>query len=308
MIGRLNTPILTLVVISTIFASVCVGASYWEGNGRRNGLIINKYSENELQGEYHGQSGAIQFTSEVGDGYHLLSIAKSDGHPLIVTRKYRGSSALTMTMGNSKFFAKINEPESGLPKYTPYKIPMQFHDHVERAMKFGHISSTPNYDFFDNENVNAHLQEAVKELVSHAEAELIVEAAKALGNAGVKGFDSQAALQFYVLARRLAKIKDTLNGLAQSSYSQLQSFVHSQWITKQETCPECTTGSCPYYGDKDYGCNGMCGQSCNCWSFVCGDCCVHQGCLDHDLCCARDGYFSSSCLFVYGFSCSGYTC
>ena len=74
------------------------------------------------------------------------------------------------------------------------------------------------------------------------------------------------------------------------------------------TCPECTIGRCPYYGDRENDCHGMCGKCCSCWEFICGDCCVHQGCLDHDNCCARDGYMSRSCLLVYGFSCSGYTC
>jgi len=54
-------------------------------------------------------------------------------------------------------------------------------------------------------------------------------------------------------------------------------------------------------------CVGMCGPHCNCWSFVCGDCCFHNGCYCHDLCCVN--YVSWSCLFPFGFSCErGYRC
>ena len=41
---------------------------------------------------------------------------------------------------------------------------------------------------------------------------------------------------------------------------------------------------------------------------VCGDCCYHHGCYEHDVCC--QDFFSSACLgplrLVLHFSCSGY--
>ncbi|XP_078349539.1 uncharacterized protein LOC144634461 [Oculina patagonica] len=55
-------------------------------------------------------------------------------------------------------------------------------------------------------------------------------------------------------------------------------------------------------------CYGMCGKGCSCWKFVCGDCCWHQGCYEHDRCCDEKGYFHEYCLRTYkhDFSCSGY--
>ena len=52
-------------------------------------------------------------------------------------------------------------------------------------------------------------------------------------------------------------------------------------------------------------CTGMCGLGCRCWKWVCGDCCRHQGCYEHDICCNIYGRFTSYCAlpFVYGFSC-----
>ena len=51
-------------------------------------------------------------------------------------------------------------------------------------------------------------------------------------------------------------------------------------------------------------CFGMCGPHCWCWNWICGDCCLHRGCQQHDLCCNHN-YLSTHCLFpwIYGFSC-----
>ncbi|XP_068755484.1 uncharacterized protein [Montipora capricornis] len=54
-------------------------------------------------------------------------------------------------------------------------------------------------------------------------------------------------------------------------------------------------------------CLGMCGPNCWCWSLVCGDCCFHKGCYQHDLCCGRNK-FSGYCLlpFFHQFKCKGF--
>ena len=58
----------------------------------------------------------------------------------------------------------------------------------------------------------------------------------------------------------------------------------------------------------DDQCLGMCGPGCNCWRWICGDCCLNDGCHDHDRCCRSAGILSLRCLlpFFYGFSCNGY--
>ena len=57
----------------------------------------------------------------------------------------------------------------------------------------------------------------------------------------------------------------------------------------------------------DPECFGMCGKTCWCWDWVCGDCCLHRGCLQHDACCrcSNPPYLSTYCLlpFIYGFDC-----
>ena len=224
---------------------------------------------------------------------------------------------MTVKMGQAKFLVQMNQPGSGLPRYTDYVVPQVFHNVVDSAL-------SQNFMFhaliqqLDSQNAINTRHRAIEDLAMCAEANSIIEAAKALGNAGVMGTDNPVAQQFYVLAMRLAKVKEMmLRGAVATSDGTLptdHSFhphMHSMQHQVNQSCPECTTGSCPYMGDQSNGCNGICGRTCSCWSFICGDCCVHQGCLDHDECCARDGYFSYSCTFgliVSGFSCSGYSC
>eukprot|EP00117_Sycon_ciliatum_P029959 scpid36542/ scgid23730/ len=66
-----------------------------------------------------------------------------------------------------------------------------------------------------------------------------------------------------------------------------------------------TPESCNYRGtpltQSDYasGCFGMCGPGCyNCWTYICGDCCVHPGCTQHDGECSS--YTSFDCLTAKG--------
>jgi hypothetical protein len=43
-------------------------------------------------------------------------------------------------------------------------------------------------------------------------------------------------------------------------------------------CPK----QCTAYPNRPDDCLGMCGSGCECWSWVCGDCCHHKICLVHD--------------------------
>merc|ERR1719318_655592 len=41
-------------------------------------------------------------------------------------------------------------------------------------------------------------------------------------------------------------------------------------------------------------CMGLCGKRCDCWKWVCGDCCIHTGCLEHDNAC-KSSWWSTDC-------------
>lgn len=53
-------------------------------------------------------------------------------------------------------------------------------------------------------------------------------------------------------------------------------------------------------------CLGMCGPECSCWCWVCGDCCYHEGCYEHDVCC-RTKIYSFSCWIPFNFTCDSFS-
>ena len=73
-----------------------------------------------------------------------------------------------------------------------------------------------------------------------------------------------------------------------------------RWFKNGATTGECEKAKRPI-GEE---CFGMCGPHCWCWYWICGDCCIHRGCYEHDQCC-RQSYVSMHCLFplAFGFSC-----
>jgi len=134
-------------------------------------------------------------------------------------------------------------------------------------------------------------KEFVAAFLSHRlivrELNSLVDASTAVGALGITGTAYPAILSLYMPAMRLT------NALPSPATSSIQSH-------------NATNVGClnPPIGET---CLGMCGNGCNCWTFVCGDCCFHVGCYCHDLCCKS--YFSWGCLFPFGFDCKdGYQC
>ena len=118
------------------------------------------------------------------------------------------------------------------------------------------------------------------------EASSFIKAAKTLGHdMGVIGSDNAAAMSVYVMAMRLSKYSHRNN-------------ITAAYYPCDRGCAQCPVGS---------GCLGLCGASCTCWWWVCGDCCYHKGCYDHDICCSKT-YFSLRCAFPATFTCNSYSC
>ena len=144
--------------------------------------------------------------------------------------------------------------------------------------------------FIDKLKHSASIQSAEKgfksamhRLASAPESRPILQACEALGNEGITGASHPQMLPLYVFATRLphaARLQMVRQPLPQ------------EWANQQCSVPRANE------------CFGMCGKNCYCWKFVCGDCCYHQGCYEHDACCSHQHY-SSYCLtpYLYGFSC-----
>jgi hypothetical protein len=60
---------------------------------------------------------------------------------------------------------------------------------------------------------------------------------------------------------------------------------------------------CQAYPNSGDNCYGMCGNGCSCWSWVCGDCCYHNGCARHDSYCRGSGWADKAkCWTAWGAS------
>ena len=320
MIGK-RPNFLLAVMMATFSLCPVVTLAITVATERKGGLFVSEARPEKVEGEYHTPSGCIQFSSKVQDDGHggdrFIMVTTMEGEPVVVMRKPERASMMTVKMGQTKFLIQMNQPGSGLPRYTDYVVPQVFHNLVDSALSQNFIFRTLLQQL-DSQNANKTRRGAIEELAMRSEANSIIEAAKALGNAGVMGTDNPAAQQFYVLAMRLAKIKEMMqrgavannDGTLPIRHSFHHVRMHSMYAYEQvdSSCPRCTTGSCPYMGDQSRECHGMCGYECSCWWWLCGDCCVHQGCLEHDNCCVKHGFWSFACLAPVDFSCSGYSC
>ena len=147
------------------------------------------------------------------------------------------------------------------------------------------------------------IQATVDRLAAHPAVGLLESAARALGeDLGIVGKEEPAAMAFYTAAMTLTEAYNKNRRAVASrarKYNPWDTYT-SHRVNTQGKYPDCDLEACPPC-EEDL-CFGMCGYSCNCWEFLCGDCCYHEGCKGHDICC-RDSFFSSSCLFPYWFSC-----
>ena len=147
------------------------------------------------------------------------------------------------------------------------------------------------------EELKSHFQEAMSELRQNVpELQLLELVSAALGDNStrleiLKPFH---ALCFYLLKQSNVEIPSELRA---------EPDIEDETTDQHDQRKRCSSlASDPYSND----CLGMCGRKCSCWRWVCGDCCWHYGCYQHDLCCQHD-FYSTYCLFPIGFSCSSFS-
>ena len=159
------------------------------------------------------------------------------------------------------------------------------------------------------------LNETVRDLLQMEEIALLEDASRAVGERGVTGKNTPMVLPFHMFALRMTRLLDISSQNAITNEQTEQSSVPVAVSSQKKRAPDCkkhkpqgpqgyapkdcveAKKDCKKY--EDYAdCKGLCGRKCNCWEWVCDDCCYHQGCYDHDVCCEIHGYFSSACFAV----------
>lgn len=134
------------------------------------------------------------------------------------------------------------------------------------------------------------LSDTIQDLLGIREIGLLEKAAEAIGKKGVNGKNTPAMLPFALFVLRVTQLVERSHYSNTTSTSQRhkrESYMHCA-----QTCPPCPHDNCI----------GLCGKGCSCWKSVCGDCCWHSGCYDHDLCCKRS-WLQTKCLLPVNFRC-----
>ena len=250
----------------------------------------------------HGDSAYISasFRSQQGDGIAIFSTPRS-------------LSVSTLDGENLVRFSKLGQPAAQFffGEGDEDKVVFQLlqDGYVEKNKRIYHIPAVAEGETL------AHPDSAVKAsidaLAAHPTIRLLEPAARAMGeDLGILGRDEPAAMSFYTTAMVLtqtysSKLRATVSETANPSDRYLYPSRPGQ-VFEQGKFPNCDMKTCPPCQEDQ--CYGLCGRQCNCWSFVCGDCCYHLGCKDHDVCCDK-GYTTFACFFPIGLKCDApYKC
>jgi len=147
----------------------------------------------------------------------------------------------------------------------------------------------------DNDTIS--LNDAVQELLQMPEVYILEDASRAVAKKGVTGRNTPAAMPFFIFALKITRLLD----------SSLQPYGYTTNEMRENALPRGKRYSSCYRWIYDDECRGLCGRECSCWDWVCGDCCYHRGCYDHDICCDIRGFSHQRCFapFLFGFTCDG---
>ena len=299
LVAALGAAISALAVAIGIGVGVPASQKTTSEQTATSGLIAITITPEELAGEYHGSDGGIQFQSTVNSTHIVVSITTTNGEPVVIIIHPLFSNMTMMGVNDTNFMVMENQP--GRPRYDDYVIPKDSMDTMASILMGQEDMTNEVLQQLDNKTINETRQSVLSSLALSQEALLIIEAAQALGYFGVQGSEYPAVMRFYILALRLANARDDAenNGLT------LNSKLLNQPRPRRAT--RCSTGSTCYVCPYGSRCFGMCGKGCDCWWWVCGDCCVHEFCLTHDQCCANRGFWSWECqsaAWKWWFSCS----
>ena len=295
-------------------------------------LQIVAQSKEEVVAVYVLNDGSgVHITSTASNNGTCINITSLEGNEIILARHSDiASASLLRIMGHAIAIRKTSpdgDDDEKEHEWMDYSLPFEVSHHFDTA-----ISQHQFPDHFSHHlnesSVNHTKHSAINMLLSNSKTRVMAEACHALGNAGIYGFENPAALNLYSFVLRYEKFQ-----IEYESNPELFDITSIEARKRRKRSLAVSTSSskiCPslrgvykrssyfsrYFnfncGDRcpvGSGCLGMCGKSCkSCWYYLCGDCCRHEGCYQHDLCCDKKGFFHWRCLFPFHFSCDSYVC
>ena len=315
-----------LPFLAVLFIAASANPITYEQEGRLH--IINA-GNNILEAIFYTEETGIGI---YGDNSNITINSMSDHEVLMAGSAPSDSSRLYRVLGTN-FLQQTTTGENGEPIKHQFIVPESLIDRVKEGIKTRKEQRITSQLTGQSETEAKTAQAlSLMRLFTRREISLIKPAAKALGRAGVMGYENQGALNFYAVVMALIKAQNTEdgNGSGYGSGEYIDGHELHNRRTKRgwwwsspptrrcsRTGSTCESGSCTIGTTSCNGkcadgpnCQGRCGPGCDsCWWWACFSCCYRQGCYDHDKCCERYGMNSFDCLVPLGFNCrSGYQC
>lgn len=269
----------TLIASPDRLGSVYLDERFKRGSGSESDGFAGKYVSLEGDG--------IRFHSK--EGY--LSVTTFDGKPVFFAsmNPLREQGFGYMNIGG-KAFAFVKKRAYALS------------DHLSAQTLLSHSQRESFIAQLQEEDARAHdalVEMSLEELAQTRQSILMEETAFALGTKhGIIGSENPEVLPLYMMAMHLSRMrKETATATASLCGSKCPSGgCDVQSRSGDKYCSSATQNECPPCRSND--CFGMCGNSCCCWEWACGDCCWHNLCYGHDICCEKQGFWNpwNDCL------------
>ena len=283
---------MTLSVASPFIVDTPHGTLILEGRQKRG-------ADANLEGSFRSPEGdGIRFRSTLDsldvttmDGKNLVKIFRSP----TVAKTYDDGAKTTVYQFLDDAYVDANR--------RTYRVPAE---NIAAAKSFDPSQFLASMQASELSDPSVVLQATVDRLAAHPAARLLEPAARALGqDLGIIGKKEPAAMAFYTTAMTLTEAynKKRREMVSMTRKSNPWDTYTNRRVNVKGKFPDCDLESCPPCQEDE--CFGLCGYGCTCWDFVCGDCCYHLGCKDHDACC-RTSFYNTSCLLpipYFWFSC-----
>ena len=227
------------------------------------------------------------------DSMHLRTL---DGRNLVLAQGAEGSLRL-IVVGQSAFvqFTANSGESRDFVMPDAYSDAINSNDVIDMKSFLQDFMLAARISGIEEDN-GKELQKALRNLTMiHPEMEQHLQSVVSiLSGRGVTGLGYPSVLPFYMTTFKLNQFLGNLSEVAGGFDSGAPLRLRRNEFNMQcfSECPPC----------QDQECFGMCGYGCQCWEWLCGDCCFHLGCYEHDILC-REQFVRSCCLFPFSFSC-----
>ena len=274
---------ISILLIATLMVSI---------SGSNVLRVIERSNEHQVEvlaGEFRMNQGSnmtLAFSSIVGEDNIQLRITEAENRVIISYIVSRKMDIGYLQIGEFAFVENIKTKEAYYLQNMK-TIPTELNEYRDESL---YISAKLQQQ-------NTSKEFVLSQLHQRYDMNMLEKLSRSIAvDAGMKGWNSASAMAIFLASKALSPH-------------------HAPTATGNRAQRDIDTHPCPNKESKNcakkpegVSCIGMCGPGDHCWEWVCGDCCYHTGCYEHDMCCRKYGYMSWACISLWKFSCKHYTC